>query len=393
MLDENRSCESEDLPYEIAYSETKLLGEQGDAFRRFPLNNFHDMEGKYGEINKLLNFKNELYVFQDEAFAKLLVNPISMITDDAGSSLFTGTGDTVENHVYISTKFGTRHSDSVTTSEDALYYIDSRYARLIKYDTEKVISLGDSLGQRSTLRTLIKDMFQLDSFEKDGRNYISDNTLRFLGIQSIFDHRNKELITTFHNSDRSTGDAVSATLVFNEGLNAFSSFYSVTPARWIHADPAILHTQNQISSLEFLTIGNVDNLRQDPLKLWLWDSNPSKTDFYNEGAPDGAYIEKIINDHASENKVFDNGRIIGTPDLSTIDGNVDFNTEISALESLPLGGSANSRYREGILRFPLRTITSAGRQRGTWLKMKFNVNSSVKFNIFAMIAKYRKSYN
>ena len=33
------------------------------------------MEGLYGEINKIVNFKNEIYVLQDNAFAKLLVNP------------------------------------------------------------------------------------------------------------------------------------------------------------------------------------------------------------------------------------------------------------------------------------------------------------------------------
>ena len=392
MMDEDATCESVDLPYEIAYSETKLLGEQGDAFRTFPLNNFHDMEGAYGEINKLVNFKNDLYVLQDEAFAKLLVNPISMITDDTGSSLFTGTGDTVENHIYISTKFGTRHSTSVTTSEDALYYIDSRYARILKYDSEKLISLGDSLGQRNALRTLIKDLYQLDSFNKEGRQYLSDNTLKFLGIQSIFDHKNKELIVTFHNSDKE--NQVSSTLVFNEGLNAFSSYYTAIPSLWIDADPAILSTSNEISASESVD-GYSGSKRQGSLKLWQWDTNDERCTFWGEsGYPHMSYIEKVINDHADQNKVFDNGRIVMTPDATTLTtATISFATENNLNQTIQ-STFGPSRYKEGILRFPLRLPTSTtGRMRGTWLKIRFTAATSTKFNIFAILAKYRKSYN
>ena len=52
-----------------------------------------------------------------------------------------------------------------------------------------------------------------------------------------------------------------------------------------------------------------------------------------------------------------------------------------------------SRYRDGVLRFPTRGLTNTERLRGTWLKMNFQYNGPEKFNIFAMIAKYRKSYN
>ena len=130
MIDEDVSCDALDLPYEIAYSNTKILGQKSDAFRIFPINQFHDMEGMYGEINRIINFKNEIYVLQDTAFSKLLVNPLSMLSDDSGTSLFTGTGETVENHIYISTKYGTRHRFSVSLSEKSLYFVDSNFARV-----------------------------------------------------------------------------------------------------------------------------------------------------------------------------------------------------------------------------------------------------------------------
>ena len=399
MINENQACDALDLPYEVAYSETKISGEHGDAFRVFPMNNFHDMEGQFGEINRIFNFKNEIYVLQDEAFSKLLVNPISMISDDAGTNLFTGTGETVENHVYISTKFGTRHSQSVATSEQAIYFVDSRYARLFKYDTEKLISLGDSLGQRSALDTLIKESYDLDGFKKTGRNYTSDNTLKFLGIQSIFDHKNKELIVTFHNSKADDSSLYHGnTLVFNEGVNAFSSYYSAIPNFWMVVDPAIISTGNQVSTSDIIS-GASTSLREGALKLWLWNNRPDekKSVFFQEDdtnlIPDLAYIEKVINENAESSKVFDNVQIIMTPDVvgGSISSYAEFLTENNTMETLSMD---NERYREGILRFPLRTQTSTqGRMRGTWLKVKYTADTTEKFNIFAILAKYRKSFN
>lgn len=361
MIDEDDTCENLDLPYEIAYSNTKVSGEPGDAFRTFPINQFHDMEGLYGEINRIVNFKNEIYIIQDTAFAKLLVNPLSMLSDDTGTSLFTGTGETVENHIYISTKYGTRHRFSVSMSEKSLYFVDSNFGRLFKYDTEKLVSLGDALGQRNYFRYIIKDWEKtprklctigshnsfhqelkgkLDSSEKapGNRNYFADNPLKFLGITTIFDYKNKELLVTFHNSswtntsaaDLSFADEnchimgstvdgipakVSETIVYNESINAFTSKYSVAPPQWLSGSEGsfILCPENELA-IQSLTnrswnsngtydsgyqpyyqYGSINggianngrwykNYRPNPLRLWLWDKHEDgkKTNFFGK---------------------------------------------------------------------------------------------------------------
>jgi len=421
MINEQQACDALDLPFEIAYSNTKISGEQGDAFRVFPINQFHDMEGQYGEINRIINFKNDIYILQDEAFAKLLVNPISMITDDTGVGIFTGTGDTVENHTYVTTKFGTRHMHSVIGSEESLYFVDSRYARLFKYDTEKLISLGDSLGQRTKLHSIIKESNDLDSFEKgtgwNYRNYIADNHLALLGIQSIFDHKNKELLVTFHNSKKDNeANRDSETLVYNEGLNAFTSYFGVTPTFWMVSDPAIISTGNDvtvngyINNSSYATPSGFSFYRLGALKLWLWDSNNLKCDFFPDITPTPftnlppqplalAWIEKVINDAAESAKVFDNGEIImtGHDAIVSLGAPLGSATNITCETENQSGfmqvTNSLSRYRDGVLRFPTRGISTADRMRGTWLKMRFSHQGNEKFNIFAIIAKYRKSYN
>ena len=279
---------------------------------------------------------------------------MSMLSDDAGTSLFTGTGETVENHIYISTKYGSRHRFSVTASEKSLYFVDSNFGRLFKYDTEKLISLGDALGQRNYLKYIIKEweksaykicssdsqnhgrMYgRLDSTEKptQSRNYLSDNQLNFLGITSIYDFKNKELLVTFHNSAwggsgdkrqqfaRTTDNhtmgstldgepvGISETLVYSEAINAFTSKYSVAPPQWLTGGKGsfILSPENEINVVSianfeggaglsgtwtntpYSAYGSNDsslyrNRRCNPLRLWLWDKHDEgiKTNFFEK---------------------------------------------------------------------------------------------------------------
>jgi len=399
LVDEKKFQISLDLPYEIAYSNTKILGQESDAFRQFPINQFHNMEGLYGEINRIVNFRNEIYVLQDSAFSKLLVNPLSMLSDDAGTSLFTGTGETVENHIYISTRYGSRHRFSVAMSEKSLFFVDSNFGRLFKYDTEKLISLGDALGQRNYIKYIIKEWEQrahrlctntggnggvaggvhlvstttastvqhgthfglLDSVDKpDGsRDYLADNPLNFLGITSVYDYTNKELMVTFHNSSwndknnkrqafartidnhqmSSSTDGepvgVSETLVYSEAINAFTSKYSVAPPQWLTGGQGsfILCPENEINVVSIADFNQATGKKQDgslfpydlsganqsdtyrvrrcnPLKLWLWDKHNKqmKNHFFGKrdvvyGRPLATLTSPIDNTSTKSNKV------------------------------------------------------------------------------------------
>ena len=57
-----------------------------------------------------------------------------------------------------------------------------------------------------------------------------------------------------------------------------------------------------------------------------------------------------------------------------------------------IGGLKADKYIDGTLRVPLRTESSSRRTRGTWAKIKYSAKTTDKFNIFAILAKYRKTY-
>ena len=410
-IDETKTCKSLELPYEIAYSETKISGEPTDSFKVFKYNSFHDMESQYGEIIRLKNWKNDLYVLQESGMSKLLVNPISMLSDELGSTLYTGTGETVENHLYISTRYGTRNMDSVVSSETSLYYIDNTYGKLLQYTGESLKIISDDLGQKDSFNISIKGMGHLDSKVKIDRNFICDNSLKFNGITSIFDYKNNELIITTHSSELNnkgerdvreigsgenrtyTPNTYSRTIVYSESLNAFTSYYSVTPKKWMNIGGFVASTE----SMTYLD-DSTNNFNDNHLSLWKWDEQiyNYKTVFFDENiVPSNiaeSSITKVISEMPSVSKVFDNSQIIMTPNTKTQLPNsfAEFETEIIASDNININANTAAKYKEGILRFPLRS--TGPRQRGTYIKIKYSTHSTNKFNIFAILAKYRKSY-
>ena len=199
-----KDCEYTDLPYEVAYSKTKLAGEESDAFRVFPIFNFYDVEAIHGGINRLVNFNNEIYFVQENAFGQLLVNPRTFLSDAAGGqTLFTGSGDTIESHQYISVKYGTQHMHSVVVSESGLYYFDSRYAKLLKFDTAKQFTvLSDEIGCRDLFKKAIEygRLTTREKYLKAPRVNLGDMPLYFIGIHGGFDYQNNTVYYTF--SDR-----------------------------------------------------------------------------------------------------------------------------------------------------------------------------------------------
>ena len=103
-------------------------------------------------------------------------------------------------------------------------------------------------------------------------------------------------------------------------------------------------------------------------------------------------------------KVFDNAKVIMDTDITTLINqtpvSVEFETDVTTTDGMNITGTTFAKYREGVLRFPLRTPDGQGnfllynksRQRGTYLKLTYRAQNPNKFNIFAILAQYRKSY-
>ena len=269
-----------DLPVEIAYSKTKLSGEQTDAFRTFPIFNFYDVEAIYGQINRIINFQNEIHFFQENAFGQLLVNPRTFLQDTSGvDSIFTGSGDTIESHQYISIKYGTKHMHSVVASERNLFFFDIRYAKLLKYGSDKkLVSVSDDLGTRDLFEKAVAygRLKSEERFYDAKRVHMCDMPLYHVGIHGAFDYSSNSLYMTFsdrlrfdHNDstqnftetfDPYLGQNVigsaeqvitSSTIRFNEDINAVVSKYSVYPQQWIEHNGSLYTPKSRLPWISY----------------------------------------------------------------------------------------------------------------------------------------------
>ena len=306
----------EDLPNEIAYSKTKLSGEEADAFRIFPIFNFYDVEAIYGPINRLINYNNEIHFFQDKAFGQLLVNPRTFLQDSSGAqNLFTGSGDTIESHQYISVKYGTRHQHSVIASERNLYFFDINFSKFLKYGVDKkLISISDDLGTRDLFEKAAKygRLKIQDRYHKADRINLNDMPLNFVGVHAAFDYFENTLYMTFadrlridyydsvkYPNGRFVADTpttvvyneneadeyeityalgtdpesplrenygghaaksiFSTTIAFNEDLEAVVSKYSVYPQQWIEHQGKLLTPKSRLPWMQYNAYGDLQN--------------------------------------------------------------------------------------------------------------------------------------
>ena len=80
------------FPNRIKVSSTKIDGELIHNWRRFPINQFTDVDGSLGEIHKVLSFKNNLLYFQDRGIGYLPINERAVVQDVTGDSLILGNG-------------------------------------------------------------------------------------------------------------------------------------------------------------------------------------------------------------------------------------------------------------------------------------------------------------
>lgn len=315
-------CDTLDLPYQISYSQTKLRGEPYDAFRTFPYLNFHDVEGAYGEITGLINHNNEIYFTQEKAFGKLLINPRTFINDDTtGTQLFTGQGQTLETEQYISNVYGSRHTRSLVASNLALYFFDINNEKILQYIDKKGLRvLSDEKGIKSKLSSYLNKgrLKVYDKYARDpnARINANDMPLNFIGIHGAFEYKTRRLFYTIldglriDNIDRNkypTGPGVytddegieclginpwkpdnrggyaerwriNNTVIFNEELDAFTSFSDVTPPHWINHQGYLYSTKNRF------------NFRSWNIDLPSYPTNINGTSLYFKGHEDYAEV-------------------------------------------------------------------------------------------------------
>jgi hypothetical protein len=105
----------------------------------------YTVDGETGQINKIVNFRNELYGFQDKGIFNILYNQRAMINTDIGTEVMLGTNATVQGVKYITKYNGCQNKWSIIQNTHGLYFIDNISKDLMMF-SETPMSLTTSLG-------------------------------------------------------------------------------------------------------------------------------------------------------------------------------------------------------------------------------------------------------
>ena len=274
----------------IYWSSIKINGFTSDQWTNIPTNNFYDVDGNYGGINALITLGQNMFFLQNNAFGRLLISPVSVITDTNNSQLrltnILGDSSVLDKHFYYSVNIGTQHQWSVAKSGSAITFCDINSNKLYLFNGESLDPISDSKGHRGFVNKVLHNRIR-----------ITDNPIKYNGILSTYDFKNNEFLYTFLNKGYVLNGGVETlldekyTLAYSDLIQQFSSFYSFTPYIYINNNSIFYSPENY-------TVGS---------------SVRAKAYLHNEGAYGSFYgtvypseVKVLVNATPSVTKAFDN---------------------------------------------------------------------------------------
>jgi hypothetical protein len=251
----------------IVISEEYNYNIRTDNLVKFLPENKKDINSIYGQINSIVNHKDNVFIFQDRAIGIQYVNERSLINDKTGATLVLGTGDILGQHYYMTTSSGSKHRDSIVSADSGLYYFDvnTRSFNMLSKDDAKVSSV---LGLYSY-------------FKSNVDKNLADTPMLGYGVHAVYDEEDSRIIFTYLDGGSDF------TLSYSEQLKVFESFYDFKPYIYIKT------YDNKILSLDPSELSDVylhGNGDYGTYYGTLYDSN----------------VTLLFNDKPEINKVFNN---------------------------------------------------------------------------------------
>jgi len=176
-----------------------------------------DLNGKYGPINGLASFADNIYTFQDEAIAAISINPRVQIQGSDGVGLELGKGGILYDFDYISTKSGSVNKWGIITTKKGIYYYDILNKAIGRVPDATKTMLSDVKG----MHTYFNTHYNYDSLKKD-------NPILREGALFGYDNFNNDVYFTLLQGDESF------TWCFNELKDNFIDLKTYKPSMYIY---------------------------------------------------------------------------------------------------------------------------------------------------------------
>lgn len=214
-LDVQKFVAEEDLYRESEFdcriygSNLKTNGELSDSWLKFTVDNFIDVDTRYGPITHLFLHNDILYFFQEKAFGYLPINEEATIATNTNAKLSLASSGILERVKYISTESGVLNHKELTATKYGIFWVDR---------------LNKSICQFSGTQGSLEDL----KLDKDMESYINSFTNYNHPIYVGYNDDKKDVYFSNETLDK--------TLLYNVNANSFVEVQSFSSDHFIKVD-------------------------------------------------------------------------------------------------------------------------------------------------------------
>lgn len=336
----------------VQATKTKIPNEIIDSWTDILINEVQDLDGKYGPINSVVNFKDEIFTFQDEGVAKLFINPRVQVQGSDGLAIELGKGSLLYDYKYLTTKSGCINKWGTVSSRDGIYYYDALNKGLYKYPSNLALPLSDQKGYH----VYFNDNFDYDMLKVD-------NPVKASGVSMGYDSFNHDIYLSLLQGDKSF------TRVFNEAKQEFVDLKTYKPAWYIPKGDTLYIT--------------------DPTNKMLYEQYKGEYNvFFEESHP--SYVILQVNPSVDMDSIFHNifyrSEIylddIDQPDktLTHIDAYNEYQKTGRILLTVGRNGNIRRKFRQWRADIP-REAGTRNKLRNPWIYLKLELANDENYQM------------
>lgn len=196
----------------IYYSNLTIKDSFQNGYRIFKENQYKDYNLEFGAITKIVEFKGLLVVIFQHGIGYAKLNPRTI-----SNSNFINTNNILpEELTIISDEIGSLYKDSIISSDNYIYGIDTVQKKIWRYGTQlEIISQS-----------------KIESFLQKAINTLeveSSIHLGFKNCKSFYNSQKRDVMFTFYNKKEGFTDEVAFNVCYNEIIDQWVTFYSWIP--------------------------------------------------------------------------------------------------------------------------------------------------------------------
>ena len=217
-------------PHTIYGSDPKIDNERIDSWRSLFVNNSLAVNGNYGAINRIIQFKDRLFYYQNDGIGIATVDERVLENDGTTAQTQLGTGTLLQRFDYITTETGCKHAFAVESTGDSVYHYDAFINKLFKYTLGKTKVDSDGMSPLTDIKGL-SGFFRTAFVNSNLKS--EDKILRTgsrVGIVAAFNSEYNTIYFTFLDEPNN----IKQTISYNELLEGFESFYDFFPSMYLN---------------------------------------------------------------------------------------------------------------------------------------------------------------